>query len=52
MRVALLLMLFLLMLTVWSGVMAWESSAYMARPCPERELPVTGDACRTARLPS
>jgi hypothetical protein len=36
MRVALLLLLFLLMLTVWSGVMAWESSAYMARPCPER----------------
>ncbi len=35
MRVALLLLLFLLMLTVWSGMMAWESSAYMARPCPE-----------------
>src|SRR5580692_3512504 len=36
MRVARLLWLFLLMLTVWSGVMAWESSAYMTRPCPER----------------
>ena len=36
MRVARLLWLFLLMLTVWSGMMAWESSSYMARPCPER----------------
>jgi hypothetical protein len=36
MRVARLLWLFLLMLTAWSGVMAWESSAYMTRPCPER----------------
>ncbi len=36
MRVARLLWLFLLMLTVWSGMMAWEASAYMARPCPER----------------
>ncbi len=36
MRVARLLWLFLLMLTVWSGMMAWESSSYMTRPCPER----------------
>ena len=36
MRVARLLWLFLLMLTVWSGMMAWETSSYMARPCPER----------------
>jgi hypothetical protein len=36
MRVARLLWLFLLMLTVWSGMMAWEASSYMARPCPER----------------
>ena len=36
MRVARLLWLFLLMLTVWSGLMAWESSSYMTRPCPER----------------
>jgi hypothetical protein len=36
MRVARLLWLFLLMLTVWSSVMAWESSAYLTRPCPER----------------
>jgi hypothetical protein len=52
MRVALLLLLFLLllfllMLTVWSGLMAWESSAYMARPCPEREAPIAGAGSRS-----
>ncbi len=36
MRLARLRWLFLLMLTVWSGVMAWESGAYMTRPCSER----------------
>ena len=39
MRVARLLWLFLLMLTVWSGMMAWEASSYMARPCQERGVP-------------
>jgi hypothetical protein len=32
MRVARLLWLFLLMLTVWSGMMAWEASSYRTRP--------------------
>lgn len=36
MRVARLLWLFLLMLTVWAAVTAWESSEWMGPPCPEQ----------------
>jgi hypothetical protein len=36
MRVSRLLWLFLLMLTVWVGVTAWEASEFMSPPCPEQ----------------
>src|SRR5882757_8295132 len=36
MRVSRLLWLFLLMLTIWAAVMAWEASEFMGPPCPEQ----------------
>jgi hypothetical protein len=36
MRISRLLWLFLLMLTVWVAVTAWETSEFMGPPCPEQ----------------
>src|SRR6185437_2877170 len=45
MPVSRLLWLFLLMLTVWVGVTAWEASEFMGPPCPEQQSAVQHWRC-------